>query len=77
MVGTATAELLILGSGDKIEFLQPDLRAVLATHGVAVEVQDTRRASATYNFLSEEGRLVAAALLPPSDDRPVGARARR
>lgn len=32
--------------------------------------KDTRRACATYNFLSEEGRRVAGALLPPTVARP-------
>uniref|UniRef100_A0A8C9KCT7 NADH dehydrogenase [ubiquinone] 1 alpha subcomplex assembly factor 3 n=1 Tax=Panthera tigris altaica TaxID=74533 RepID=A0A8C9KCT7_PANTA len=33
--------------------------------GIAVEVQDTPNACATFNFLCHEGRVTGAALIPP------------
>eukprot|EP00729_Bicosta_minor_P021277 gene21277-8641_t len=61
-------DVLVLGSGDRIEFVY-DIE-YLKQYGITIEVQDTRRACATYNFLSEEGRRVAGALLPPTVARP-------
>ncbi|KAF8806146.1 hypothetical protein BYT27DRAFT_7191451 [Phlegmacium glaucopus] len=57
-------EILLLGTGKKL--IQPPsfLRAYLGTLGIQLDVMDTRNACSTYNLLSEEGRRVAAALLP-------------
>jgi len=63
-------DVLVLGSGDKIEFVPPPIREYLRQSGVTIEVQGTKQACATYNFLSEEGRRVAAALLPPTIAKP-------
>ncbi len=46
--------------------LPPQIKAYLGGLGIQVEVQDSRNASSTYNMLHEEGRVVAAALLPPT-----------
>uniref|UniRef100_A0A8D3CUY1 NADH dehydrogenase [ubiquinone] 1 alpha subcomplex assembly factor 3 n=1 Tax=Scophthalmus maximus TaxID=52904 RepID=A0A8D3CUY1_SCOMX len=43
-------EILVLGTGSK---------------GIAVEVQDTPNACATFNFLTSERRVTAAGLIPP------------
>lgn len=57
------AEVVLLGSGERLRF--PDLRmaAALRAAGVGFEVMDTPAACRTYNILMEEGRRVAAALL--------------
>ncbi|XP_077307801.1 NADH dehydrogenase [ubiquinone] 1 alpha subcomplex assembly factor 3 [Lithobates pipiens] len=57
-------EILVLGTGDRVERLDPKLLKIMREHGVAVEVQDTPNACATFNFLASERRLTAAALIP-------------
>ena len=56
-------ELLIIGTGENMIFLNRDLRAYLEGHGIGVEVMATGAASRTYNVLLLEGRRVAAALI--------------
>ncbi|NWI12187.1 NDUF3 factor, partial [Crypturellus soui] len=58
-------EILVLGTGDRVERLNPDLLKHMRACGVAVEVQDTPNACATFNFLMNERRLTAAGLIPP------------
>lgn len=58
-------EVLVLGTGARTERLDPNVLDFLKKKGIAVEVQDTPNACATFNFLSSERRLVAAALIPP------------
>ncbi|NWJ11960.1 NDUF3 factor, partial [Crypturellus undulatus] len=58
-------EILVLGTGDRVERLHPDLLKHMRACGVAVEVQDTANACATFNFLMSERRLTAAGLIPP------------
>ncbi|KAI0082525.1 DUF498-domain-containing protein [Panus rudis PR-1116 ss-1] len=57
-------ELLLLGTGKKIVQPPPHLRQYLSKIGVQIDVMDTWNACTTYNLLAEEGRRVAAALLP-------------
>lgn len=57
-------ELLLLGSGHRIQLLPCALRRALRDAGVVVEVMDTGAACRTYNILLAEARRVAAALLP-------------
>ncbi|KAF9461999.1 DUF498-domain-containing protein [Collybia nuda] len=57
-------EILLLGTGRRISQAPPALRTYLNQLGIQVDVMDTRNACSTYNLLSEEGRRVAAALLP-------------
>lgn len=57
-------EILILGSGRYIERLNPELRRFIRSTGMKLEELDSRNAASTYNVLNEEGRIVAAALLP-------------
>ncbi|CAL8402322.1 unnamed protein product [Arctogadus glacialis] len=59
-------EMLILGTGSRTERINPKVLALLKKKGIAVEVQDTANACATFNFMMSEGRLVAAGLIPPS-----------
>ena len=61
-----TPEILVLGTGDHLARIPPAIVQALRVHGIALEAQPSNKASATYNFLVQEGRLVAAALLPPT-----------
>ncbi|XP_070966760.1 NADH dehydrogenase [ubiquinone] 1 alpha subcomplex assembly factor 3 [Oncorhynchus clarkii lewisi] len=58
-------EVLVLGTGGRSERIDPKVLALLKSKGIAVEVQDTPNACATFNFLSSERRVVAAGLIPP------------
>ncbi|KAL1251848.1 hypothetical protein QQF64_019644 [Cirrhinus molitorella] len=58
-------EVLVLGTGARTERLDPNVLNFLKKKGIAVEVQDTPNACATFNFLSSERRLAAAGLIPP------------
>jgi len=56
-------ELLLLGCGQRLIPVAPDLRAALKARGVAVEPMDTGAACRTFNVLTAEERRVAAALI--------------
>ncbi|KAF3856324.1 hypothetical protein F7725_017047 [Dissostichus mawsoni] len=58
-------EILVLGTGSRTERIDPSVLALLKRKGIAVEVQDTANACATFNFLISERRVVAAGLIPP------------
>ncbi|PSS10080.1 NADH dehydrogenase [ubiquinone] 1 alpha subcomplex assembly factor like [Actinidia chinensis var. chinensis] len=57
-------EILILGCGRYIQHVDPELRRFIRSTGMKLEALDSRNAASTYNILNEEGRVVAAALLP-------------
>ncbi|RPD66840.1 DUF498-domain-containing protein [Lentinus tigrinus ALCF2SS1-7] len=57
-------EILLLGTGERVEMVPSTLRQYLNKAGIQVDVMNTRNACSTYNLLEEEGRRVAAALLP-------------
>ncbi|KAL0950071.1 hypothetical protein HGRIS_010075 [Hohenbuehelia grisea] len=57
-------EILLLGTGKHLVMPPPFVRSQLQQLGIQLEAMDTRNACSTYNLLSEEGRRVAAALLP-------------
>ncbi|XP_039128131.1 LOW QUALITY PROTEIN: NADH dehydrogenase [ubiquinone] 1 alpha subcomplex assembly factor 3-like [Dioscorea cayenensis subsp. rotundata] len=57
-------EILILGCGRHIEPVSLELRRFIRSTGMKLEAIDSRNAASTYNILNEEGRVVAAALLP-------------
>ncbi|XP_051549594.1 NADH dehydrogenase [ubiquinone] 1 alpha subcomplex assembly factor 3 [Myxocyprinus asiaticus] len=59
-------EVLVLGTGSRTERLDPNVLAFLKKKGIAVEIQDTPNACATFNFLSSERRITAAGLIPPT-----------
>ncbi|XP_023442705.1 NADH dehydrogenase [ubiquinone] 1 alpha subcomplex assembly factor 3 [Dasypus novemcinctus] len=58
-------EIVVVGTGDRTERLQPEILLAMRQRGIAVEVQDTPNACATFNFLCHEGRVTGAALIPP------------
>ncbi|XP_075967006.1 NADH dehydrogenase [ubiquinone] 1 alpha subcomplex assembly factor 3 [Anarhichas minor] len=58
-------EILVLGTGARVQRIKPSVLALLKRKGIAVEVQDTPNACATFNFLASERRVVAAGLIPP------------
>ncbi len=56
-------EVLLIGCGGSMAFIDPDLRAAAQARGVALEPMDTGAACRTYNVLVMEDRRVAAALI--------------
>lgn len=56
-------EVILLGTGDTHQFIQPKLIAKLTENNISVECMTTHAACRTYNILMSEGRDVAAALL--------------
>lgn len=56
-------EILLLGTGRRLHFPAPALRAMLCARGRGLEVMDTGAACRTYNILLAEGRAVICALL--------------
>ncbi|XP_066206841.1 NADH dehydrogenase [ubiquinone] 1 alpha subcomplex assembly factor 3 [Saccopteryx leptura] len=58
-------EIVVVGTGDRTERLQSHVLRAMRQRGIAVEVQDTPNACATFNFLCHEGRVTGAALIPP------------
>ncbi|WFD00637.1 hypothetical protein MYAM1_003388 [Malassezia yamatoensis] len=59
-------EILILGTGNTVLPVPDSIKSYLNALGIQLDVQNTRNACSTYNLLSEEGRPVAAAVLPMS-----------
>uniref|UniRef100_A0A7M5X8K0 NADH dehydrogenase [ubiquinone] 1 alpha subcomplex assembly factor 3 n=1 Tax=Clytia hemisphaerica TaxID=252671 RepID=A0A7M5X8K0_9CNID len=60
-------EILVIGTGLKIERLSQEVRDYMRRHNIALEVLDTPNACSTFNFLLEENRMPGAALIPPTD----------
>jgi uncharacterized protein len=56
-------EVVLLGTGEKHQFLHPKIVQNLTAHGIPLECMTTAAACRTYNYLMSEGRNVAAALL--------------
>lgn len=57
-------ELLLIGCGPSMVFIDKGLRAEIRARGPVIEPLDTGAACRTYNLLMGEGRRVAAALIP-------------
>jgi len=57
-------DVLLVGTGDQMAFMDIALKNELSTKGLPVDVMDTGAACRTYNVLMAEGRRVVAALLP-------------
>lgn len=56
-------ELVLLGTGEKHQFLHPKMTQALSNMHISIEYMSTAAACRTYNILMAEGRQVAAALL--------------
>lgn len=56
-------ELLLIGMGQNMAFLNKDVRAALAAKNISIDVMATGAAARTYNVLLQEGRRVAVALV--------------
>ncbi|MCD8515348.1 MAG: Mth938-like domain-containing protein [Burkholderiaceae bacterium] len=56
-------EVVVFGSGQRLQFAHPSLLRPLIEAGIGVETMDTQAAARTYNILAGEGRRVVAALL--------------
>ena len=56
-------EVVLLGTGEKHQFLHPKIAQKLTENSIPLECMTTAAACRTYNFLMSEGRNVAAALL--------------
>ena len=56
-------EVLLIGTGKKMERIPNDLRECIRAQGVGIDSMDTGAACRTYNVLLAEGRRVAAALM--------------
>jgi len=61
--GGAKLEVVLLGTGEKHQFIHPKLSRALIEAGIGIECMDTAAACRTYNILMAEGRNVAAALV--------------
>ena len=57
-------DLLLLGTGKTIQSIDTSLLARMHECGVTVDVMATAHACQTFNVLNQEGRRVAAAVLP-------------
>ncbi len=56
-------EVVLLGTGEKHQFLHPKIVQNLTAKNIPLECMTTAAACRTYNILMSEGRKVAAALL--------------
>lgn len=60
-------DVLVIGSGD--EQITPSISKgiiyFMRQHKINVEVLPTEQACTTFNFLNSEGRITAAAIIPP------------
>ncbi|MDT7835532.1 Mth938-like domain-containing protein [Aquabacterium sp. OR-4] len=56
-------EVVIFGSGPRLQFIRPALMRALIDRRIGVETMDTAAACRTYNVLVAEGRSAVAALL--------------
>ena len=65
-------DILVLGTGNRLEFPPLALQAALSAKRIGLEVMDTGAACRTYNVLLSEDRRVAAALMiMPADLSPL------
>jgi uncharacterized protein len=60
-------DIVVLGSGSRQQFPDPQLMAAILSRGIGCEVMDTGAACRTYNVLASEDRRVVAALLLHDD----------
>ena len=57
-------DVIFIGTGDEVAYLPKELRAALDEAGLGAEAMNSPAACRTYNVLVNDGRRVAAALLP-------------
>lgn len=55
-------ELVLLGTGERVEFAPREVVFALARRQIGLEVMDTAAAARTFNVLAGEGRRVSAVL---------------
>lgn len=68
-VADLAPEVVLLGTGARLQFARPQLLQPLMMQRIGVETMDTAAACRTYNILASEGRSVVALLMmtpPPS-----------
>ena len=58
-----SVELLLIGCGKSMGFIEDDIRQGLKSWGIGLEAMDTGAACRTYNVLLSEERRVAAAMI--------------
>ncbi len=63
-------EVILLGTGERLQFPASRLTVSLLEAGIGMEVMDTAAACRTFNILLSEGRQVVAALLLGSSPPP-------
>jgi len=56
-------EVILLGTGSRIQFPNPEMTRSLIENQKGLEVMDTAAACRTYNILLSDGRSVSAALI--------------
>ena len=59
------ADIVLLGTGSELRWVEPRLIAWFASRGMGLEVMDTMAACRTFNILAAEQRRVCAALMLP------------
>jgi uncharacterized protein len=69
-VAALRPEVVILGTGARLQFPAPRVTRALVEANIGLEVMDTGAACRTYNILMSDGRRVAAALLMIEDGGP-------
>lgn len=63
-------DLLIIGLDDNYDFAYiRSIQDTVQKHNINVEILPVFRASTVFNFISDEGRFVAAALIPQKSRR--------
>ena len=58
-------EIVLLGTGQKLQFPESKILAKLHNQQLGVEIMDTAAACRTYNILMMEGRFVVAGMINP------------
>ena len=56
-------EVLLIGSGKEMKQLSPEIIQYFKSKGIVVEISSSKNAATTFNVMSLDGRVVAAALL--------------
>jgi len=72
MLVSLEPEVILLGTGRRLVFPEPQVLATVHAATIGIEIMDTAAACRTYNILAGESRHVAAALII---DRATGTEA--